>query len=249
MSHDTPLIIAHRATMGHAPENTLLGIRTALSMGCDGVEIDVRLCRDGAPVLIHDDDLSRTTNAVGPVADASLRSLRRLDAGRGEPVPTLREAVAVVNGRMLLVIELKATAGDDVAALCAAVLSDLADADAIPWTWLWSFDAKTVSELASHAPHGRRIAPLCLSPTPEIWRHVAENRLDGIAMHSTGPTAEHVAACRAHNLAAFVWTVNDPSDIERCVSLGATGIVGDYPQRVHVAIGGASRARPTDDLL
>ena len=61
MSHDTPLVIAHRTTMGHAPENTLLGIRQALEMGCDGVEIDVQLSADGIPVLIHDDELDRTT--------------------------------------------------------------------------------------------------------------------------------------------------------------------------------------------
>ena len=93
MSHDTPLVIAHRTTMGHAPENTLLGIRKALKMGCDGVEIDVQLSADGIPVLIHDDLLDRTTSGSGPVAAASLADLQALDAGEGEPVPTLRDAL------------------------------------------------------------------------------------------------------------------------------------------------------------
>ncbi len=243
MSHDTPLVIAHRTAMGHAPENTLLGIRTALAMGCDGVEIDVRLCADGAPVLIHDDDLGRTTDAAGRVADASLQTLRRIDAGRGERVPTLREALALVAGRMLLIVELKLTPGDDAASLCEAVLADLAAADALPWTWLWSFDAQAVVELARRAPHGRRIAHLCLSPAPDIWRTATEHRLDGIAMHGSGLTAEQAAACRAHDLAAFVWTVNEPSEIERCVRLGATGIVGDYPERIQAAITGAGARR------
>ncbi len=234
--HDRPLAIAHRTTMGHAPENTLLGIRTALDMGCDGVEIDVRLCADGVPVLIHDDDLGRTTDAHGRVADMSLDSLSEVDAGQGEPVPTLRDALALVDGRMLFVVELKVTPGDDVGALCDAVLNDIAAAEAIPWTWLWSFDSETVIELARRAPHGRRIAHLCLAPTPDIWRIAAEHRLDGISMHGSGLSEQHVAGCRAHGLAAFVWTVNERADIERCVKLGATGIVGDYPERIQAAI-------------
>ena len=236
MSHDTPLVIAHRTTMGHAPENTLLGIRMALGMGCDGVEIDVRLCADGVPVLIHDDDLSRTTDAEGRIADTTLASLSKIDAGAGERVPTLRDTLARVDGQMLLVVELKVTPGDDVPALCSAVLEEIAQANATAWTWLWSFDSDTVIELAHHAPQGRRIAHLCLSPTPDIWQIAAEHRLDGIGMHGSGLTAEHVAACRAHDMAAFVWTVNEPTDIERCIALGATGIVGDYPERIQAAI-------------
>ena len=236
MSHDTPLVIAHRTTMGHAPENTLLGIRNAPEMGCDGVEVDVRLCADGIPVLIHDDQLDRTTNSSGRIADTTLRELELIDAGEGERVPTLHDALALVQGQMLCIVELKVTPGDDVQALCDAVLSDIEHADALPWTWLWSFDSETVMTLARQAPHGRRIAHLCLSPTPDIWQIAAEHRLDGISMHGSGLTQENVAACRAHDMAAFVWTVNEPADIERSINLGATGIVGDYPERIQSAL-------------
>ncbi|MDE2745943.1 MAG: glycerophosphodiester phosphodiesterase family protein [Chloroflexota bacterium] len=236
MSHDTPLVIAHRTTMGHAPENTLRGIRIALDMGCDGVEIDVRLCADGVPVLIHDDTLDRTTDSSGRVAETSLDGLNRIDAGDGERIPTLREALALIEGQMLLIVELKVTPGDDVSALCKAVLAEIEHTGALAWTWLWSFDSETVIELAGRAPHGRRIAHLCLSPTPEIWQIAAEHRLDGISMHGSGLTAENVAACRAHDMAPFVWTVNESADIARCVELAATGIVGDYPERIRQAL-------------
>ena len=237
MSHDTPLVIAHRTTMGHAPENTLLGIRKALKMGCAGVEIDVQLSADGIPVLIHDDLLDRTTSGSGPVAAASLADLQALDAGEGEPVPTLREALELINGQILFAIELKISPEADVPALSTAVLEEIERVDALPWTWLWSFDSETVIELANRAPHGRRIAHLCLTPTAEIWQIAAEHRLDGISMHSMGLTEANVTACRAHEMAAFVWTVNEPADIQRCVKLGATGIVGDYPERIQAALG------------
>ena len=245
MSHDTPpparlntpLVIAHRTTMGHAPENTLLGIQRALDMGCDGVEIDVRLCAHHVPVLIHDDRLDRTTDATGSVAETSLRQFQEIDAGDGERIPTLREALALIDGRMLLMIELKVSEGDDVTAMCEAVLAEIERRDAWPWTWLWSFDSETVITLAQRAPFGRRIAHLCVSPTAEIWQIAAEHQLDGIALHVSSLTEEFVGACRAHDMAAFVWTVNEPSDIARCVELSVTGIVGDYPERISEAVG------------
>ena len=236
MSHDTPLVIAHRTTMGHAPENTLAGIRRALDMGCDGVEIDVRLCADGVPVLIHDDQLDRTTNAIGRIADMTLVELQDVDAGNGERIPTLREALELVRGRMLFIVELKVTPGDNVAALSDAVLAEIERADALPWSWLWSFDSETVIELANRAPPGRRIAHLCRSPTPDIWRIAAQHRLDGISIHGSGLTPENVAACQAHDMATFVWTVNEPPDIQQCIKLGATGIVSDYPERIQSAL-------------
>ena len=236
MPHDTPLVIAHRTAMGHAPENTLRGIRQALAMGCDGVEVDVRLCADGVPVLIHDDQLDRTANVSRGISETTLRELEEIDVGAGERVPTLRRALELVDEQMLLVVELKVSAGDDVQALCDAVLGEIERANALLWVWLWSFDSKAVTELAKHAPHGRRIAHLCLTPTPDIWQLAAEHRLDGISMHSMGLTEANLSACRAHDMAAFVWTVNEPADIDRCVKLGVTGIVGDYPERILAAL-------------
>jgi len=222
--------------MGHAPENTLMGLRQALDMRCDGVEVDVQLSADGVPVLFHDDELQRTTNATGPVADRTYAELQRMDAGEGEPVPSLRDALQLVDGQMLFVAELKISPHADVPALCDAVLAEIDRAGALPWIWLWSFDSQTVIELSRRAPHGRRIAHLCVAPTPDIWQIAAEHQLDGISMHGSGLTASNVAACRTHDMAAFVWTVNERPDIRHCIGLGVTGIVGDYPERIQAAL-------------
>lgn len=226
--------------MGHAPENTLLGIRRALELGADGVEIDVQLCADGVPVLLHDALLERTTNGAGPVGAATVAQLRALDAGEGEYVPTLAEALAAVDGRALLVVELKTSPNtslsDDAAALSEAVLREIDAADALHWCWLWSFDPAAVAALAERAPHGARIAHLCLAPDAEVYQHCAELGLQGVAMHYSACTGEQVEACRAHGLGSFVWTANEPSEIERLAGLGLTGIVGDYPERIQAAL-------------
>src|SRR5688572_1778837 len=86
-------IIGHRGAAACEPENTLRGIRHALEAGADGVEIDVRLSQDHQLVLMHDDRVDRTTSGKGVVKKLPLARLRELDAGKGERIPTLQEAM------------------------------------------------------------------------------------------------------------------------------------------------------------
>ena len=107
-----PVLLGHRGARLQAPENTLPAFRLALELGAHGVELDVRLTADGQPVVIHDADLSRTTDGAGPVARHTLEALRRLDAGawkdglfRGTPIPTLGEVLKGLPGGALLNVE------------------------------------------------------------------------------------------------------------------------------------------------
>ncbi|MEM6614863.1 MAG: glycerophosphodiester phosphodiesterase family protein, partial [Cyanobacteria bacterium P01_C01_bin.72] len=100
------LCIGHRGAMGHEPENTLLSIRKAIALGADGIEVDVYNL-EGHLIVIHDRDLSRTTNGKGYLDHSSFAYVRSLDAGKGEQVPTLAEVLATVNRQVLINIELK----------------------------------------------------------------------------------------------------------------------------------------------
>src|SRR5919107_420246 len=77
-----PRTIGHRGARGYAPENTLAGIRTAAEQGVCWVEVDVKLTRDGVPILMHDDTVDRTTDGRGNVASMDFADLRKLDAGK-----------------------------------------------------------------------------------------------------------------------------------------------------------------------
>jgi len=88
------LRIAHRGASDYAPENTLAAIVKAAELGADMVELDVHNSADGISVIIHDADLSRTTNGCGSVSQHNLSDLKKLDAGNGEVIPTLEEAIA-----------------------------------------------------------------------------------------------------------------------------------------------------------
>ncbi|MEM1602801.1 MAG: glycerophosphodiester phosphodiesterase family protein, partial [Candidatus Bathyarchaeia archaeon] len=100
-------VIGHRGAAGLEPENTLRSIRRAIEIGVDRVEIDVRVTKDGRLVVIHDETVDRTTNGHGYVRDMTFEEIRKLDAGKGEKVPTLEEALNLTRGKVILQIELK----------------------------------------------------------------------------------------------------------------------------------------------
>ncbi|MFI9175281.1 glycerophosphodiester phosphodiesterase [Streptomyces lincolnensis] len=92
--------VAHRGDPYRVRENTIDSLRSALERGADAVEIDVRLTRDGVPVLLHDDTLKRLWEHDRPLLSLSSDELRGLTDGR---VPTLAEALkATDGGRVML---------------------------------------------------------------------------------------------------------------------------------------------------
>jgi glycerophosphoryl diester phosphodiesterase len=113
-------IYGHRGMVQEAPENTLAAYRLCLQEGI-GIEVDVRLTRDGIPIVIHDGTITRTAGRKGSVADLTLEEIKRLDAGswfspafRGVRVPTFQEVLELVReadpaGRARLVIDQKDT--------------------------------------------------------------------------------------------------------------------------------------------
>lgn len=101
--------VAHRGGIVQGyPENTLAAFRHAIESGAAAIEIDLRGTKDGAIVVMHDEQVDRTTDGRGAVADRSLAELRKLDAGRGERIPTYEEVLQLVAGTgVVLVLDIK----------------------------------------------------------------------------------------------------------------------------------------------
>ncbi|NCZ28766.1 MAG: hypothetical protein EBX70_03555 [Betaproteobacteria bacterium] len=102
-----PRIIAHRGAGKLAPENTLAAMQVALQHRQKMVEFDVKLSADDVAVLMHDANLDRTTNGIGPIRQFNWAELARLDAGSwhseafaGEPIPRLDSALAWLLGQV-----------------------------------------------------------------------------------------------------------------------------------------------------
>ena len=107
-------ICAHRGASDTHPENTLAAFREAIRLGVHMIEFDVALSKDGQLVLMHDTTVDRTTDGNGPVSELTLAELKKLDAGswknnrfKGERIPTLGEALAIMPDNMWLNVHLK----------------------------------------------------------------------------------------------------------------------------------------------
>lgn len=234
------LVFGHRGAAGHAPENTLASMRWALEAGVDGIEFDVRQLGQ-ALIVLHDDDLARTTSGSGHYKAMRLADLRALDAGGGERVPLLEEVLALAAGHVDINVEVKeAGIADAVIDALAATQPALAPERVL----LSSFDAATTARLAARRG-GMRLgllyegdfdAALARAVTLGAWSmHLPFKALD----------AARIAAVHAAGLRALVYTVNTPSDIARCHAAGVDGVFSDFPDRViafNRALGAAERA-------
>ena len=75
-------VIAHRGWSGKYPENTMLAFRKAVEAGCDGIELDVHLSKDGEVMIIHDEALKRTSGMNGAVSEWTRSELEKISAGK-----------------------------------------------------------------------------------------------------------------------------------------------------------------------
>jgi len=239
-------VIGHRGAAAVAPENTLASFAAALEAGVDAVEFDVRLTIDGAPVVMHDDDVTRTTGARGRISEMTLAEVRALDAGAGsiersQParVPTVEEVLALVGGRVGVFVELKATLDErgfipagPVARAVVPLLVGLTDVVAS------SFDPGGVEVVRAMAP----AIPTALSVLRgfPIEQAIEQARAAGHAQIHPAQDAvspEVVARARNAGLAVCCWTVNDVARARELLDMGVEGIFTDDPARILAGLG------------
>ena len=193
-------------------------------MGCPWIELDVHAV-EGELLVIHDDELARTTNGHGRVSTSSLQYLRSLDAGMGERIPMLNEVLDITDRRCGINIELK---GQNTA---EPVNRFLSDASRRGWQRnqfiISSFDHR---ELALADP---------AFPRGVLFREQADYLLMTRALnaHSLNLALrlvdqETVDAAHMENLKVYVFTVNDPGDIKHMKDIGVDGVFSYYPDRV-----------------
>ena len=229
-----PRILGHRGASARAPENTLRAFALALDEGADGVELDVRLAGTGEVVVFHDADLGRRTGAPGRVRAMPLAELRARDAGAGERVPLLDEALDLALGRGALVnVELKS---DDVEgealALATAALLLRREPAARAHVLVSSFDATLLERFRAHAPELALAYLFDDAHVPRAERERLERALPVSAVHPRASlaTVEAVAAWHARGLGVNVWTVDAAAGLARVLSPGVDGIVTNDPR-------------------
>jgi len=227
-----PLVISHAACGGHAPVNTLAGIRKAIDFGSDAIEIDVQASADGVPILMHDLTVDATTNGTGAVAEMTLDQLRALDAG-GEPPPTLAEVLAITKGRVLLVYEIKQAGIEEL--LRHVVL----EADALDDVMVWSFFPQALEAMRRVEPRipcALLVAPQAMPEWPAMRETAVRLGLQGVSVFFAGVNEALARECQRSGLALYTWTSDPTEAIQRLIDIGVDGICTNYPDRAVAAL-------------
>lgn len=239
-----PTVIGHRGAAAYAPENTLDGIRTAADIGVEWVEMDVKLTRDGIPVMFHDDTLERTTNGSGAMADTDYEDLRQLEAGSwfgesftGIKIPTLEEAVDVLLETGLgLNLEIKPCPGREKETAEAAldVLSQIwDDHNRILISSFQHVSLEAARDVAGDWARGLLIGGETPEEMPENWHGLADY-LDVKTLHiGTRLLSRDLAeAVIDEGYPLLVYTVNQPDDARKYKSWGVDALFSDMPDLI-----------------
>jgi glycerophosphoryl diester phosphodiesterase len=253
-----PLVFAHRGGSALRPENTLISFEHGLSLGADGLELDVHLSRDGVVVVHHDDTLDRTTDGRGPVAARTADELARVDAGyrfspngsgptaaypfRGQQigVPRLRR-VLERHSSARFIIELKTPEAE----LARRTIDEVRAAGLVDRVALGSFHWRALHEARRYEPR----IPTGAAKEETRWAlyrsrlgwplgrtKYRELQVPERAGATVIVTPRFIAHAHRAGLPVRIWTVDDRADMLRLLDWGADSIISDRPDVAVAAV-------------
>jgi glycerophosphoryl diester phosphodiesterase len=214
--------------------------------------MDVRSTRDGQLIILHDDTVSRTTNATGPVQNYTLVDLKKLDAAhrwtpdngqtfplrnKGVQIPTLPEVFKAFP-QTKLNLEIKEARSNTIQSLCRLIRDHQMTSNVV----VASFDTDSLKEFRRLCP---QVATSAGASEAQLFFWLQKAYLEAAyspdAQVLQVPEAlgdfrivnkRFIDAAHARNMRVQVWSVNDVTSMQRLLELGVDGIMTDYPQRL-----------------
>jgi glycerophosphoryl diester phosphodiesterase len=232
----------HRGAAALAPENTYAGFALAAEAGADYLELDVQLSADGVAVVIHDDDLDRTTDGHGPVAAASWAVLRHLDAGTwfdrrfaGQRIPTLSGFLRWLVARPPLGATIEAKGAGSGAAIATAILASPARLRLS----ICSFTAAELRAASTMAPDVPRLLIVDRDdPAVDLFAAAAGARATGINVPWPWLSGDLVERLHGAGLLVVGGTLDDPAEVPACLRLGLDAVDSNRPAVIVAARSG-----------
>jgi glycerophosphoryl diester phosphodiesterase len=233
VEHPVFTIAGHRGVLAHEPENSLKSFARAEEAGADEIELDVRVTKDGVPVVVHDPTLQRIAAdptqaaAAAPILDATLADLRAILLDSGRPLLTLAEAYEATT------ITIQAEIKDPASVYEVAEFYTRRPQDAAR-TVFTSFDFGPLAALAVLLPHVPRGIIVPDYASAEAFPGGVESllqRTGSSIFHCgwNGLTSDVVETMHRAGLGVRAWPVRDREDMVRAVRLGVDGITSDDP--------------------
>ncbi|KEH91555.1 glycerophosphodiester phosphodiesterase [Clostridium botulinum] len=230
---------AHRGFSGKYPENTLLAFEKAIELGVDGIELDVHLSKDNEMVIIHDENVSRTTNGEGYIKDLTYEEISKLDASyiyTGQygfnKIPTLREYFELVKDKDVITnIELKTN------------IFEYPGIEQKVWELIQEYhlESKVIISSFNHfsVMRMRKIAPMLeYGLLSETWIIDAGNYVNSLGIKYYHPifrnlTDEVVKEIHQHGIKINTYTVNTEEDIKDMISKDINIVISNFPDLVN----------------
>lgn len=229
------MIAAHRGAHLDAPENSLKAFQQTIDMGIDIIELDVRCTKDGQLVVIHDKAVDRTTNGKGAVDSLTfdeVRKLRLLDKGKitDMQVPTLREALLLAKGKILVDLDIKSASCID------KIMQEVKETGTENTCFFFVTKSQHVAKLKQHDPLFRTL--LRTTGEKEVREVLANVKTEAVHIDTSHHTKDVVDFIKTKG--ARVWinalgkvdeeaAAGDPAAFEEVLNKGANIIQTDQP--------------------
>lgn len=254
--HMIPLIISHRGGAKEAPENTFLAFDRTIGLQVDGIETDVRMTKDGIPVLYHDETLYKIAKSRKRVSDLTLDQLMAFDFGKwyhptykGQKIPIFYEFLKRYIGKTRLLIEIKSSTQDRKTGrafkLADTIMESLKKPDIEPYrqmVFILSFDETILKYLATKESTFQYVLNLdekmakfsldseMLSLTPDDISH-----LSGICVNEKFLSENLEKFVHNSGKLLFTYTINTHHQLNHALQLHVDAVITDRPQWIKQA--------------
>jgi len=208
----------------------MASFREAARVGADGIELDVQLTKDGVPVILHDEQLDRTTNGKGYLQDHTYDQLLALDAGNGERIPRLHDVLDWMRGNSIVLnIELK-NGLIRYPQLEEIVVRMVEEFQLEERVIISSFNHYSLVDVRRLNP-SLETAILYMEGLYEPWNYA--RTVGASALHCFWPAAqpELLQGAAEHGMPLRPFTVNDESFAKRLIAAGCSAIFTDFPEQ------------------
>ncbi len=239
-------VIAHRGGSDLAPENTQAAFQNAIKLGVDMIEIDVEQTIDSVVVVIHDSKVDRTTNGTGSVDSLSYSYIKTLDAGtwfdkkyENEKVLTLDETLQLINGQVILLIEIK-NGSELYPGIEQRTVDAIEKFNAHSWVIVQSFNKKAIERvrlldkgIETYYVIGRDFKQYYKELRSKFDQDPSiRPNFNGIAVNYNMLSAASVDSLKHVGLGVFTWTVDEPEEMKKMIDMGVDGIITDAPDKL-----------------
>lgn len=232
MSNSQVKIIAHRGASYIAPENTVASSKLAWKLGTDAVETDIYLTKDNKIICSHDANTKRASGQDYKIAETNSDVLRKLDVGsfkdlkyKGEKMPFLEDLIKVMPKGKELVVEIKC--GKEVLPYLKSTIQRYGKNKVFTFI---AFDLETITAV-------KKLFPYCscywLSSNAELVQQklslIPEAGLEGISLSFNIINEDIMRQAKNLNVEVCSWTIDDPEEAKRLISLGVNTITTNRP--------------------